>query len=233
MLGEIPPAKILDQVGALLEQLELVRELPAGYRLWRAHTHKEPAIDEHSSARLGTVTRELALKANRMSPAGIPMFYGSTDVDTAIREAACSSDLPHATWAEFELTSGLPVVDLTRLPTEPSMFDPELGSIYRQIRFLNTFVRQLSDRAKPEHEQIDYVPTQVVTEYLLRVHGGGNRAKGLVYRSSLTEGLCAALDIQNDHCIDPTATPRDTSAHLQLVADSVACRALTDADRAT
>ena len=228
--GEIPPAKILDQIGPLIDQLDLIRELPAGYRLWRAHTHEEHAI-EHSAARLGTAPREFALKANRMSPAGIPMFYGSTDAGTAIREVACKSDDAYVTWGQFELTASLAVADFTRLPAEPSMFDPELGSVRRQILFLNMFVNQLSDRAQPQHKQIDYVPTQIVTEYLLRIHGGGNRSRGLTYQSSLTAETCMALDVRDDHCLDPTGAPPDASVHLKLVADSVECRSITEADR--
>ena len=167
------------------------------------------------------------MKANRMSPAGIPMFYGAVDADTAITEVTCASDDTHVTWYQFELTSALRVVDLTRLPPEPSMFDPELGSMRRQIRFLNMFVQQLSDRVEPDHEQIDYVPTQIVTEYLLHVHDGGERVRGLIYESSLADGACVALDVPNAHCIDPNTPTAFNSPHLQLVADSIRSDAST------
>lgn len=222
--GEIPPAKILDQVAPLIEQLNLVCDLPAGDRIWRAQTHCESPI-EHTASALGTVPKELALKANRMSPAGIPMFYGTADADTAITEVAYESEDTHVTWCQFELTTDLRVVDLTRLPPEPSMFDPELGPMRRQIRFLNKFVEELSERVEPDHEQIDYVPTQIVTEYLLHVHGGGDRVRGLIYQSSLAEGTCVVLDIPNDRCVDPDA-PASNSACLRLVADSVSSDAI-------
>ena len=218
--GEIPPAKILDYVAPLIERLNLVQDLPASQRIWRARTHCECPIEPTASA-LGTVPRESALQANRMSPAGIPMFYGATDSDTAIEEVIFSSKDTNVTWYQFELTADLRVVDLTRLPAEPSMFDPELGSMRRQIKFLNMFVEQLSDRVQPDHDQIDYVPTQIVTEYLLHVHGGGERVRGLVYQSSLAQGACVALDIRNDHCIDSGTFPANDSPHLRLVADSI------------
>lgn len=218
--GEIPPAKILDHVAPLIEHLNLVRDLPTGHRVWRARTHCQSPI-KHTASALGTVPRGLALKANRMSPAGIPMFYGSADEDTAIQEVIYESEDTHVTWCEFELSADLRVVDLTRLPDEPSMFDSELGSMRRQIRFLNMFVEQLSDRVEPDHEDIDYVPTQIVTEYLLHVHGGGDRVRGLVYQSSLADGACVALDIPNDHCIDPTTSCANGLPQLRLVADSV------------
>ena len=218
--GEIPPAKILKYVTPLFERLSLVRTLPAGHRVWRARSHCKSPL-KHTAFDLGTVPKELALKANRMSPAGIPVFYGAVDADTAVAEVTFASGDTHVTWYEFELTAELRVVDLTRLPPEPSMFDPKLGSMRRQIRFLNMFVQKLSDRVEPENEQIDYVPTQIVTEYLLHVHGGGDRVRGLVYESSLADGACVALDIPNAHCIDPGTPPALNSPQLQLVTDSI------------
>ncbi len=225
--GEIPPAKILDHVAPLIEHLNLVRDLPTGHRVWRARTHCQSPI-KHTASALGTVPRGLALKANRMSPAGIPMFYGSADEATAIQEVIYESEDTHVTWCEFELSADLRVVDLTRLPAEPSMFDPELSSMRRQIRFLNMFVEQLSDRVEPDHEDIDYVPTQIVTEYLLHVHGGGDRVRGLVYQSSLADGACVVLDIPNDHCIGTTTSSANGLPQLRLVADSVRSDAIKE-----
>ena len=155
------------------------------------------------------------------------MFYGSTDLDTAIREVACHRHKRNVTWGQFELTADLPVVDLTLLPPVPSMFDPELGSIHRHMEFFHRFVAQLSDPARPQHEQIDYVPTQIVTEYLLRVHGNGDIARGLIYQSSLTKRACLVLDVPNDHCADDTVTAPQFQSQLRLIAGSVGSRPLT------
>lgn len=224
--GEIAPARILDQIGKLVNRLSLIRELPPGFRVWRAQAHDEPYID-HSASRLGTAPRENALTSNRMSPAGIPMFYGSTDLDTAIREVACHPHRRNVTWGQFELTADLPVVDFTLLPPVPSMFDPKLGSIHRQIEFFHRFVAQLSDPVRPQHEQIDYVPTQIVTEYLLRVHGNGHSAKGLIYQSSLTKRACLVLDVPNDHCVDRTGKAPESQSQLKLIAGSAGSRSFT------
>lgn len=164
-----------------------------------------------------------------MSPAGIPKFYGAMDIETAIREVANDSDNNNVTWSQFELTADLLVVDFTRLPEEPSMFDPELGSQQRQIRFLRLFADQLSERIQPEREQIDYVPTQIVTEYLLHVPNAGGRIRGLIYRSSLTGSECVVLDVPNQHCVDHRA---DTPGFLKLVVGSVGCCPVNEADLA-
>ena len=217
--GEIFPAKILEHITWLFEPLKLVRVLPAGHRVWRARPHSEPI--EHTAYDLGTVPEEKASRTNRMSPAGIPMFYRADDPDTAIGEVTFSPEGTHVTWCQFELTEDLRVVDLTRLPAEPGMFDPELGWLRREIRFLHMFVKQLIAPVETDREDIEYVPTQIVTEYLLHVLDGGERVRGLIYQSSIAQGACVALDIRNDHCIDPETAAESDSPHLRLVADNI------------
>ena len=224
--GEIFPAKILEHTTWLFEPLKLVRVLPAGHQVWRARPHSEPV--EHTAYDLGTVPEEKASRTNRMSPAGIPMFYGADDPDTAIGEVTFSPEDTDVTWCQFELTEDLRVVDLTRLPAEPSMFDPELGWLRREIRFLHMFVKQLIAPVGTDREDIEYVPTQIVSEYLLHVPDGGQRVRGLIYQSSIAQGACVALDIRNDHCIDPETSAEIDSPHLRLVADSIGSAARLD-----
>ena len=128
--GEVSSTEILDLVGRLIDKYDLARVLPQGHRLWRAQTHKDATID-HTGARIGTAPRGCALRANRMSPAGIPMFYGADAKDTAIREAAYGSTEAKVTWGQFELSSDVAVVDFTRPRLVPSMFDPEWGPARR------------------------------------------------------------------------------------------------------
>ena len=156
------------------------------------------------------------------------MFYGAADPDTAIEEVASSSEDTHVTWCEFELTEDLQVVDLTQLQPEPSMSDPELGRLHRYIRFLHMVVEQLTARVETDHEDIDYVPTQIVSEYLLHVLDGAERVRGLIYQSSVAQGACVALDIRNDHCVDPETAAESNSPHLRLVADSIRSAARPD-----
>ena len=85
---------------------------------------------------------------------------------------------------------------------------------------------------RPEHEQIDYVPTQVVTEYLLRVHQGGAFVQGLLYSSSLTGAVCAVLDVPNSQCVDDDAGDAVAALQLRLAAGSVESRSITASERA-
>jgi HEPN/RES N-terminal domain 1/RES domain len=126
--GEIPAARILQEIGAIVDddRVGILRELPAGFVLWRAQPHEhESEGATFRGPRLGTAPRETAVTANRMSPAGIPMFYGATDQETAFAETAAHDTRPWATAGAFRTSRPCLVVDFTRLPTVPSMFDPD------------------------------------------------------------------------------------------------------------
>jgi hypothetical protein len=61
--------------------------------------------------------------ANRMSPAGITMFYASGDPQTAIAEIAGHGLGDYALVGAFRGVKRLRLLDLTRRPTLPSYFD--------------------------------------------------------------------------------------------------------------
>ncbi len=124
------------------------------------------------------------------------------------------------------------IVDFTNLPPIPSTFDPEWGALRRPLIFLHRFVAQLSDHARLKHEQVDYVPTQVVTEYLLHASNGGDDIAGLLYSSSLTGEPSAVLDVPNKRCVwRRRRWPESDGTQLGLDKSSVRTRQLTAADR--
>jgi hypothetical protein len=128
--GEVPPIEVLQHIGVLIEQLDLVRTLPAGMRLWRARAHKSGQQFDLDASSLGAIPRSIAIQANRMSPAGIPLFYGAQDPETAVREANGRSRTSNlVTIAEFETSRDCQIVDFARLRPVPSLFDPELGRL--------------------------------------------------------------------------------------------------------
>ena len=218
--GDIPAARILQEIGAIVDddRVGILYELPVGLVLWRAQPHDDEGAGlTFTGPRLGTAPRDKALRANRMSPAGIPMFYGATDKETAFAETAAHDSRPWATAGEFRTSQPCLVVDFTRLPAVPSMFDPGWRGIRRPLLFLHEFVKDLS---KPlvttDRDQIDYVPTQIVTEYFLRIHGGGKLISGILYPSAITNKVCAVLDVPNDRCLD-SAGPATGALALTLI----------------
>jgi hypothetical protein len=106
---------------------------------------------------------------NRMNPAGVPMFYGALDRNTAIVEVR-SNQPTAASIGEFELLHEIRVVDLTALPPARGIFAN--GARYEKaaIGFLHQFMEDATlpiERDGREH--IEYVPTQIVTEYFRHI----------------------------------------------------------------
>ena len=202
--GEVPASRILAEIGKLIGNMDLLRTLPEGYSLWRARPHKENTV-EWGAEDLGTAPKEFATQANRMSPAGIPMFYGSEDLETALKEVAPRTTAGFATAGLFKTDRQRTVIDFTQLDPVPSVFDRPQRGKRRDLIFLHDFVEQLKKPARSTHEQIDYVPTQVLTEYLLKVFLDGQVVVGLLYPSAQTDGVSAVLEVSHDHCIEMDA----------------------------
>jgi len=205
--GGLTPDKMLDQLGEVITQVGLVRTMNAGTRWYRARVHGL-AKKYTSATDLGTAPREAALSSNRMSPLGIPMFYGAENEATAIAETyAPKPGTPEAvTVAQFRTARDASVVDFTVLPKVPSLFDQENWHRRGPIWFLRDFVEDLvRPIEKDGREHVDYVPTQVVTEYLRHVFRTetGHPVQGVIYRSARTEGgKCCVLFVGNDECCE-------------------------------
>ena len=219
--GEIQLSRILDHIARLLKELDLFKDLAAGRRFWRAQRHREAKIDR-TAARLGTARPHQARQDNRMSPAGIPLFYGALSEETAVKEVN-ADDCSYTTWAAFETITEMRIVDFTSLPEVPSMFDPDRGHLRREIEFLCKFVDELSKPIDAETAQIEYVPTQIVTEFLLHVfeHDEESRTSGLIYRSSIADGDCVAFNIPNERCFDAYEDADHSEPGLLLIKDSI------------
>jgi hypothetical protein len=201
----VHPAKVMQSLSDYVEKHDLYRSVEVGEAFWRARTHTDAEVS-WGAKDLGTAGREHAKQANRMSPAGIPMFYGAEDADTAVRESLVRTSDTHVSVASFQATQRFTVVDLTgsKIPSEPSEFDIERFAERHRILFLRSFVKELTQPIRESYEQIDYVPTQILTEYLLKVHepSGERTIDGLMYTSAVTGKTCVVLDVPNKRCID-------------------------------
>lgn len=203
----LSPDKMLDRIGEVINEVDLVQTMKAGTRWLRARVH-DPAKKYTSAADLGTAPLKTAVAANRMSPAGIPMFYGAADVATAIAETYTPTPGTPATVtvAKFETAREACVVDFTVLPPVPSLFDEERRHLRAPISFLWSFVRDLAKPIQRDgREHIEYVPTQIVTEYLRHVFRSEDRrrVRGVIYQSSRNGGgKCCVLFVSNKQCGD-------------------------------
>lgn len=208
----LQPHEMLEQLGLLFVEHELIQMLPVGTRFFRARivtTGERPT----GGAELGTVPRHLANMPNRMSPAGIPMFYGAFDPDTAILETfePRRGRGREVAIGEFESRRPLRVVDLSSLPPVPSRFDAELRDRIDPIRFLHALEADLTKSiVRDGRAHVEYSPTQVVTEYVRhRLRLRDNDAfDGIVYRSSKDHRSRAVVIFADpEHCGPTTAPP--------------------------
>ncbi len=127
-----------------------------------------------------------------MSPAGIVMFYGSSETDTAVAEIDDRPELGIAV-GTFRTLRDLRIVDLTRLPRPLRFFEPQPETNIENryvLSFLNSFGRSMAARVEPgDREHIDYVPTQVVTEWFrTRSLANEPNINGILYRSAQRAG---------------------------------------------
>lgn len=220
--GSISPAQVLDRVGQLAVALGLVRPLLPAESIFRAQVDDETTM-VWDAKRLGTVPLRFATKTNRMSPAGVPMFYGALDPTTAGAEVrAYAGEGVALRIGEFQVSRPVFVLDLTNLPDVPSLFDPVHGGIRREVGFLHSFVKDLQARVDLDAAEIEYVPTQVMTEFFLQVFRpastGGVGLAGIVYPSDQAKGAAVVLEFRNEQCFDdPAEAAAATTAGMLLV----------------
>lgn len=192
----LSPRRLLQRLLEFCVSHGLVRPLPTGSRIYRVRHAKR---GEHLTTPLELgPPRDGSSFPSRMSAAGIPMFYGAGDPETALRETWHKSGV--YVIAHFEVTQNKFVLDLADVPPIPSIFegvsDSAEGDPRHELMFLHQFAREVSrpiDREDRAH--IDYVPTQVVAEYFRSARlQGGRQLDGIRYRSAEgPPGICYAL----------------------------------------
>ncbi|MER9262820.1 MULTISPECIES: RES family NAD+ phosphorylase [unclassified Mesorhizobium] len=164
--------------------------LPSGTMLIRAR-HQAKKGQFRTAADLGPPPKTLA-KANRMSPLGIVVFYASQESATALAEVADEA----GTFAvgAFETLRDATILALTNLPPVPSMFWEIPDSMEYDPRPRRRFLQEVeSDISRPiardDKIHIEYVPTQIVAEFLRTVTTiDGRQVDGVRYRSTRRAG---------------------------------------------
>ena len=177
----IAPAEMLSELGDVIKQTGLIRDVPAGTRVFRVRGH-EDGEGYTQPVDLGPPREEFAKTAGRMNAPGIVVMYAAFDRATAIAEG--TGYRPALSLAEFETAKNLRVVDLTNIPPVPSIFE---DGPREYLSFLSDFAKDVSKPFTPDKEiHVEYTPTQVVSEFLrhrLR-DNDGTPIRGVLYRSA-------------------------------------------------
>jgi hypothetical protein len=189
--------EILNDVGRKVDSLNLFKSVPVGSKLFRCRQHDTKEIIK-SASQMASPPLKYAIYSNRMSPAGISMFYCAFNRETALKETIDVRDLSKSsiTVAQFQNKEELFLLDLTKLPKTPSIFDEDKRKDYSSIIFLGSFISDLSKDIKRDgKEHIEYIPTQIVTEYFRYAYEEMTKIAidGIIYPSSKNKGKSACV----------------------------------------
>lgn len=183
----LSPLGLLTWIGDVARELGLVRWMAAGTPLFRVRLCGA-GVEFASLEDVGPPPVGLA-GAGRMNPAGISYLYTALDSQTALAEVVLRPPC-RAAIATLSLRAEARVLDLTAFPDIPSIFD-EVHADQRQVLlFLHRFVHAITQPVlRDGREHVDYVPSQVVSEYFSQVHRfDGQCLAGIVYPSAVRGG---------------------------------------------
>lgn len=125
-------------------------------------------------------------RAGRMNPTGISLFYGSFDPETCIAEIRPPVGT-YAVIARFEVLRPLRLLNFLNL-TKASEFLPHFHPDYLAKRdrdaFLEAFAAEIAIPVHPLDENLGYLPTQAVAEYLAQRKD--LKLDGLIFASTQT-----------------------------------------------
>ena len=159
-----------------------------------------------------------ACTAGRMNVAGIPVFYGSFDLPTCVAEIRVPVG-GGAVVGKFEIIRPLRLLDLTQLEKVQnglSYFHPDFLRAHGYGHFVGGFHDEIKKPVIPGKEALDYLPTQMVAEYLWT--RGERSVDGIIFGSSQVSGEHANIVLFPDSCLiegaDREAPDTIESAHI-------------------
>ncbi|TVZ05074.1 RES domain-containing protein [Trebonia kvetii] len=213
---EYGAAEILEKLVDIIQTQDILTEVPAGRVFYRGRMIDEPD-GSYDASSLGSPPDDAA-SVNRMSPAGISMFYGADDIATVIAEIGAHTSKRFAVVGAFETVRPLHMVDLANLPPAPSYFDPDGRKHYYELLFMYGFAEDLSAPVTADgREHIEYVPTQVLTEYLRWLPDFS--IDGILFTSSQNDGTACVVFCGPEGCAN--AGKETTNTVLRLQPDSI------------
>jgi hypothetical protein len=200
----LPPGHMMGEIADIIHQVGPVKTTPKGTEFWRVRVHLTTKPLKLPSDFTSPPT-QYANQPNRMSPSGVSMFYGCDDKKTAYFETVDPDDMSGkiVSGARFQAFCPLNFLDLTAIPGIRSFFATD-RDVRHAVQFLQEFARDLSRPIKKDGRQhIEYVPTQVFTEYVrFELKTSGNEPfHGIKYRSSKDQRGCYVIFADQNQCL--------------------------------
>lgn len=198
---------MFDNIGnqATSSERPVIAEVPKGKKFFRARAFQ--SSDRLAEAllqpdrELGPPPSDLA-SSGRLNAKGISVFYGAAEANSAeenaedimlenLRNLTISEVRPHVggmvVVAAFEVIEPIMLLDFTALESlvEVSMLDPLYSKKSEKQVLISKLARKISTPVMREDESLDYLITQVVSDYLSEV--GSPSIDGILYRSTQIE----------------------------------------------
>lgn len=183
---------ILTELGVIISEHNLCKELDIARELYRCRfIDVGERVDTFDKI---TSPPDSKAKQSRMSPAGVSMFYGAFDSNTAVIESSPDGITISGSHVvgKFKTKTKLKVLDLTDLP-QLSFWMP---SNWQVIEFLYSFRNEITKPImRDDRIHMEYVPSQVFTEYLRYIYRNTKKEKidGLIYGSSLKKATSSNI----------------------------------------
>lgn len=175
------PASLLSTIAGLSARMGLIQEIPMGKTLYRARTDIKRSADANGAA-FGPPPVRYATQSNRMNPPGIPMLYLASSAATALKETRVES----ARIGRWRAVRPLRILDLRKLPDVPGCFSEGNRSDRLATIFLHEFAADImAPVARDDRHHVEYLPSQVVTEFMRDYDFEGGRIDGIAYGSTV------------------------------------------------
>ncbi len=160
------------------------------FHIWRGRTAQSlkelKAILTAPSCEIGPPPSRRA-NGRRMNVSGIPVLYGALEQDTCVAELRAPVG-SHVVLGRFVLLRSIRLLDfnaLMEIYVDTSHFDPDYDILHARATFLRSLVSEICRPVMPQDEAFEYLPSQVVAEYL--ANKLNKRLDGIIFPSSQTE----------------------------------------------
>lgn len=175
------PTSLLESIARIGQSMGLVRELPQGTRMWRARPDIQKG-QRVTAADFGPPPAHLALQSNRMNPPGIPMLYLASTGHTALAETREKVSRV----GQWKSLRPIRVLDLRYLPLNLGVFADVDRNQRLALRFFRSFATDImTPVARDQRVHIDYLPSQVVTEFVRDFAFDAGKVEGVAYGSTV------------------------------------------------